>query len=120
MPVRLLTCAGGGFFCAAAKYTKWKPSSKEETRHLFRTHPSWRVWWVGSHTQPCLRRPPSASGSITNRMAIVKVKSSGKQQKVAGACGIGVFATVRKHGFTIEVVRARRDPQHYFGLVLIE
>lgn len=36
------------------------------------------------------------------------------------ACGIDVFATVRKHGFTIEVVRQREDPQHYFGLVLIE
>ncbi|MGB2997990.1 MAG: DUF2284 domain-containing protein [Phycisphaerae bacterium] len=36
------------------------------------------------------------------------------------ACGIDVFATARKHGFTIEVVRARRDPQHYFGLVLVE
>ena len=36
------------------------------------------------------------------------------------ACGIDVFATARKHGFTIEVVRRREDPQHYFGLVLIE
>jgi predicted metal-binding protein len=36
------------------------------------------------------------------------------------ACGIDVFATVRKHGFTIDVVRTRQDPQHYFGLVLIE
>ncbi|MGB2938014.1 MAG: DUF2284 domain-containing protein, partial [Phycisphaerae bacterium] len=36
------------------------------------------------------------------------------------ACGIDVFATARKHGFRIEVVRARRDPQHYFGLVLVE
>lgn len=36
------------------------------------------------------------------------------------ACGIDVFATVRKHGFTIEVVRSQDDPQHYFGLVLIE
>jgi predicted metal-binding protein len=36
------------------------------------------------------------------------------------ACGIDVFATARKHGFTIDVVRTRRDPQHYFGLVLIE
>jgi predicted metal-binding protein len=36
------------------------------------------------------------------------------------ACGIDVFATARKHGFTIDVVRHRRDPQHYFGLVLIE
>jgi predicted metal-binding protein len=36
------------------------------------------------------------------------------------ACGIDVFATARKHGFTIEVVRKRADPQHYFGMVLIE
>lgn len=36
------------------------------------------------------------------------------------ACGIDVFATVRKHGFTVEVARTRRDPQHYFGLVLVE
>jgi len=35
-------------------------------------------------------------------------------------CGIDVFATVRQHGFTIEVVRTRRDPQHYYGLVLVE
>ncbi len=35
------------------------------------------------------------------------------------ACGIDVFATARKHGFEIDVVRSRRDPQHYFGLVLI-
>jgi predicted metal-binding protein len=36
------------------------------------------------------------------------------------ACGIDVFATARKHGFTINVVRTPRDPQHYFGLVLVE
>jgi predicted metal-binding protein len=36
------------------------------------------------------------------------------------ACGIDVFATVRHHGFAIEVVRGRRDPQHYFGLVLVD
>ena len=36
------------------------------------------------------------------------------------ACGIDVFATVRKQGFTIEVVRDRCDAQHYFGLVLVE
>ena len=36
------------------------------------------------------------------------------------ACGIDVFATLRKHGLDIEVVRTRDDPQHYFGLVLIE
>lgn len=36
------------------------------------------------------------------------------------ACGIDVFATAREHGFTIDVVRTHSDPQHYFGLVLIE
>ena len=36
------------------------------------------------------------------------------------ACGIDVFATVRKHGFVIDVVRSARDRQHYFGLVLID
>ena len=36
------------------------------------------------------------------------------------ACGIDVYATARRHGFTINVVRNRRDPQHYFGLVLID
>ena len=36
------------------------------------------------------------------------------------ACGIDVFATVRKHGFTIQVVKTYNNPQHYFGLVLIE
>jgi predicted metal-binding protein len=35
------------------------------------------------------------------------------------ACGIDVFATVRKHGFPIEVVKTYKDPQHYFGLILI-
>ena len=36
------------------------------------------------------------------------------------ACGIDVFATVRANGFPIEVVRDQEDPQHYYGLVLIE
>jgi predicted metal-binding protein len=36
------------------------------------------------------------------------------------SCGIDVFATVQRHGFTINVVRAKSDPQHYFGLVLID
>jgi predicted metal-binding protein len=35
-------------------------------------------------------------------------------------CGIDVFATARAHGFTIEVVRDESDPQHYFGMVLID
>jgi predicted metal-binding protein len=44
----------------------------------------------------------------------------GKARPAMEACGIDVFATARKHGFTIDVVRRRRDPQHCFGLVLIE
>ena len=36
------------------------------------------------------------------------------------ACGIDVYATARRHGFTIHVVRTHADPQHYFGLVLVE
>ena len=35
------------------------------------------------------------------------------------ACGIDVFATARRNGFVIDVVRSRRDAQHYFGLVLV-
>jgi len=36
------------------------------------------------------------------------------------ACGIDVFATARKHGFTINVLRTYKDPGHYFGLLLVE
>ena len=36
------------------------------------------------------------------------------------SCGIDVFATAREHDFTINVVRDRKDAQHYFGLVLID
>ena len=36
------------------------------------------------------------------------------------ACGIDVFATVRKHGFEVQVVRDYDAPQHYFGLVLVD
>jgi len=31
-----------------------------------------------------------------------------------------VFATVRKHGWELEVVTERDDPQHYYGLVLVD
>ncbi len=36
------------------------------------------------------------------------------------AVGIDVFATVRKHGWELEVVRDGADPQHYYGLVLVD
>ncbi len=36
------------------------------------------------------------------------------------ACGIDVFQTARANGFEIEVVRDHGDPQHYFGVVLVE
>lgn len=35
------------------------------------------------------------------------------------ACGIDVFATARRHGFAVEVLRTHRDRQHYFGMVLV-
>jgi predicted metal-binding protein len=36
------------------------------------------------------------------------------------ACGVDVYATVRRQGFQIQVVRESADPQHYFGLVLVD
>ena len=36
------------------------------------------------------------------------------------ACGIDVYATVRRQGFEIEVVKTHKDRQHYFGVVLVE
>jgi hypothetical protein len=35
------------------------------------------------------------------------------------ACGIDVYATVRKFGFPIEVVRSCTVEPHYYALVLI-
>jgi predicted metal-binding protein len=43
-----------------------------------------------------------------------------KARPAMEACGIDVYSTVRQHGFAIDVVRTRRDAQHYFGLVLID
>jgi len=36
------------------------------------------------------------------------------------ACGIDVYETARRHGFTLNVVKDYSDPQHSFGLVLIK
>ena len=36
------------------------------------------------------------------------------------ACGIDVFATARRAGFPIEIVRTRRDQRNYFGLVGVD
>jgi len=36
------------------------------------------------------------------------------------ACGIDVYATARRNGFTIEVVRDETDESHYFGVVLLD
>jgi len=36
------------------------------------------------------------------------------------ACGIDVYSTVRKHGFTLDVIRGPRDEQNSFGLVLVD
>ncbi len=42
-----------------------------------------------------------------------------KARPALEACGIDVFTTVREHGFRIDVVKDDKDPQHYFGIVLI-
>ncbi|MCX5759145.1 MAG: DUF2284 domain-containing protein [Candidatus Hydrogenedentes bacterium] len=47
-------------------------------------------------------------------------RHAGKARPAMEACGIDVFATARKHGFSIDVVRTHKDPEHYFGLVLVE
>jgi len=36
------------------------------------------------------------------------------------ACGIDVYATARKNGFHIEVLKTRRQKPTYFGLLLVE
>jgi len=36
------------------------------------------------------------------------------------ACGIDVYATARKNGFSIDVRKTRREKPTYFGLVLLE
>ena len=36
------------------------------------------------------------------------------------ACGIDVFATVKKAGFPIEVVRTQRQCPNYYGLILVD
>lgn len=36
------------------------------------------------------------------------------------ACGIDVYATAHANGLTVEVVKDRACPQHYYGLILID
>lgn len=36
------------------------------------------------------------------------------------ACGVDVFETARRSGFSIGVVRTQRDPQDYFALILVD
>jgi predicted metal-binding protein len=43
-----------------------------------------------------------------------------KARPAMEACGIDVFATVRGHGFPIEVVKDESCEQNYFGLLLLE
>ncbi|TET33146.1 MAG: DUF2284 domain-containing protein [Planctomycetota bacterium] len=35
------------------------------------------------------------------------------------ACGIDVYETARGNGYEIEVVRNRKDKQHYYGVILV-
>ncbi|MHC4664298.1 MAG: DUF2284 domain-containing protein, partial [Planctomycetota bacterium] len=36
------------------------------------------------------------------------------------ACGIDVYETARANGYEIEVVRHRKDKQHFYGVVLVK
>ena len=47
-------------------------------------------------------------------------RHAGEARPAMEACGIDVYATARNNGFTINVVRDFSDPQHYFGLILID
>ena len=44
----------------------------------------------------------------------------GESRPAMEACGIDVYAAARRAGFTLDVVRTHDDPQHYFGLVLVD
>ena len=59
--------------------------------------------------------------SLCNECALEKGCRHAEEARPAmEACGIDVFQTARANGFQIEVVRSRQDPQHYFGVVLVE
>lgn len=59
--------------------------------------------------------------NICNRCALEKgCRHPDRARPAMESCGVDVFGTVRGHGFTLEVARTCEDPQHYFGLVLIE
>lgn len=47
-------------------------------------------------------------------------RNSARSRPAMEACGIDVFSTVRDAGWTIDVVRTHEDPQHYFGLLLVD
>jgi len=65
--------------------------------------------------------PPSLSSRFCQTCAFDKgCRHPAESCPAMEACGIDVFATARKHGFTIKVVKTYKEPQHHFGLILIE
>ena len=73
--------------------------------------------WEGQYLRDYLipQQPPMLGHYSSRNPGIIR-----QHLKWMEACGIDVYATARKHGFTIDVVRTREAPQHYFGLVLID
>jgi predicted metal-binding protein len=47
-------------------------------------------------------------------------RHSEKARPAMEACGIDVFTTARRAGFTIEVVRSERQCPNYYGLILVD
>ncbi len=44
----------------------------------------------------------------------------GESRPSMEACGIDVYATVRRHGFEVTPLQNEKEPQHSFGLVLLK
>lgn len=53
-------------------------------------------------------------------MEVGKCRHADEARPAMEACGIDVYATVRKAGFPIEVVRSTRQCPDYYGLVLVD
>ena len=66
---------------------------------------------LGFKAGPCM---------ICNKCNLKSCKFSERVRPSMEACGIDVYATVRAHGFPIEVLRKTNCRGDYYGLVLIE
>jgi predicted metal-binding protein len=105
---RMLDEYGHGILFEAPSNTSKKIAAKLEREVFLAGH--YKALGLGSGPCPLCRECAFEEGC----------RHAEQARPAMEACGIDVFATARKHGFTIDVVRSHKDPQHYFGLVLIE